>query len=295
MQHITGKTWFAFFCVAFFWGTTFLAIRLALNAFPPFTLAAIRHTIAGTFFLAYFKIRGYAMPNLKQIGSFSIIGILMLTLGNGMVNYSEQYISSGLAALLCTFSPLAILLINRLFGYKEKFTLQLIIGIVLCAIAQFIIFKDNLKDLMDWHYLSGVLAVLVAVVSWGFGSVYTKHHKSDVHPLVGASFQMLAGGIVLWVYSLISGEYKQIHINAEGIYSLLYLIVFGSLIGYGAYNIVLKKMPTSIASTYAYINTLVVVLLGWLILNEKMNLWMMIAVMITIFGLYLINNSRQKS
>lgn len=294
MQKISSASWAAFIAVSFFWGTTFLAIRVALEAFPPFTLGAIRHSVAGILFISYFRLRGHALPTLKQIPVFAVNGFLMLTLGNGLVNYSEQYISSGLAALLCTFSPLAILLVNAVFGSKEKISTRVYWGIALCAIAQILIFKDNVHELFEVNYLSGVIAVLVAVLAWSFGSVYSKNHQTSVSPLMGAGFQMFFGGFFLSLYVAFTGEYHQIHTTQAGIWSLFYLIGFGSLVGYGAFILVLKKMPTAIASSYAYVNTVVAVLLGWLFLEEKLSIWMVAAVALTIIGLYIVNRSIRK-
>jgi len=218
-----------------------------------------------------------------------INGFLMLVIGNGLVSWAEMYITSGLAALICALSPLAIIGVNMIWGTKEKITLVVAIGIVLCLIAQVLIFKDNFADLTNPNYIQGIIFLLIAILSWGIGSVYIKNNQTGMHPLFGASFQMLSAGILLLLFGSGIGEWESFNPTKAGIQSIVYLVIFGSIIGYGSYMYILKHLPATVVSTYAYINTVVAVFLGWLILNEPLNTVVWLAVLLTITGVYLVN------
>jgi drug/metabolite transporter (DMT)-like permease len=293
VKNLTLNAWLAFAAVAIFWGTTFLAIRIGVQTMPPFLMAGLRHFIAGFFICSYFLLKGYPLPTWPQFKVFLVNGVLLLVIGNGLVSWAEIYISSGLAALICALSPLAIIGANTFMGNKEKITPLVIVGIALCLGAQVLILKNNIADLANPKYVQGIVFLLIAISSWGVGSIYVKQHQTGVHPLYGASFQMLSAGVILLVFGSSIGEWEHFHPDMNGIWSLVYLVIFGSLIGYGSYMYVLKHMPASIVSTYAYINTIVAVALGWFWLNEPLDEQMWIAVMLTIGGVYLVNKSFQ--
>lgn len=284
--------WLAFAGVAFFWGTTFLAIKIGVETMSPFLMAGCRHFAGGVLICSFFLLRRYPLPSWSQFRVYVINGILMLVLGNGLVTWAERYISSGLTALLCALTPLSIILMNMLFGArKEQLTLKTLAGIMLCLVAQVIIFRDNLKELANPGYLAGVLCVLVAILGWGLGSIYSKNRQTGITSLYGAGLQMISAGIILLITGSLLGEWPGFTPDARGMYSLVYLVIFGSLIGYGSYMYVLKQLPATIVSTYAYINTLVAVALGWFFLDEKLNGAVIIAVVLTIGGVWLVSSS----
>lgn len=291
----TFNAWAAYLAVAIFWGTTFLAIRIGVQSMPPFLMAGFRHFAAGVLICSYFILRGYKLPTKQQLKVCVINGILLLVLGNGLVTWAEIYITSGLTALICALSPLAILGANALMGNREKITVSVVIGIVMCLVAQVLIFKNNLHELADPHYLQGIVFLLIAIICWGVGSMFIKNHPTGLHPLYGASFQMLSAGAILLVVGSVLGEWSVFNPTVEGWASVAYLVVFGSLIGYGSYMYILKHLPAAIVSTYAYVNTLVAVALGWLWLDEAVDGWVWTAAVLTITGVYLVNKSFQKS
>lgn len=287
--------WLAFAGVAFFWGTTFLAIRIGVMHMPPFLMAGSRHFIAGILLCSYFLIRGYGFPNKQALKQFTINGILMLVLGNGLVTWAEKYISSGLAALVCTLTPLSIIAMNHRFGKaKEHLKSWGKVGLIICLIAQVIIFRDHIAELSNPLYLGGLIAIIIAISAWGLGSVYNKNNQSGLHPLYGAGLQMLSAGFILLVFGFSIGEANSYVYTHESTLAILYLIIFGSIIGYGCYMYVLKQLPATVVSTYAYINTLVAVVLGWLILEEKMNVSIGVAALLTITGVWLVTYNLKK-
>ncbi len=163
------------------------------------------------------------------------------------------------------------------------------LGFLICLAGQFLIFRDNLKDFANPNYTLSIICILIANIAWAVGSVYAKNNKSDTHPLFGAGLQMIFGGLVLDILGTLRNEWAQLQPTSTAISALVYLIVFGSIMAYGAYMYALKKLPATIVSTYAYINTIVAILLGWFWLDEKLNWNMAFAVLLTIGGLWMIS------
>jgi drug/metabolite transporter (DMT)-like permease len=258
-------------------------------------MAGFRHSIGGILICSYFLIRGYKLPTAKHLKVFAINGFLMLVLGNGLVTWAEIYVPSGLAAIICSLTPIWIVGFNAIGANKEIINLKVATGFLICLVAQVLIFKNHIADFSNPNYLIGVFFVLIANMAWALGTVYSKNHKTDTHPLFGAGLQMIAGGFILDIIGTVMGEWSEMHPTPTSIWSLVYLIVFGSIIAYGAYMYVLKKLPATIVSTYAYINTLVAVFLGWLWYDELLTAEMLIGVILTIAGLWIVNRSFNKA
>ncbi len=288
---ININAWLAYAAVAIFWGTTFFAIRVGVETFPPFLMAGFRHSIGGILICAFFYLKGYKLPPARDLKVFAINGLLMLAFGNGLVTWAEQYVNSGLAALICSLTPIWIIAVNSVSGQKEKLNLMIVLGILLCLLGQFLLFKDSLRDFADPNYAIGIISILIANIAWAIGTVYSKNHRTETHPLFGAGIQMVCGGLILDLVGTGRGEWSNFHPSTEAIWALVYLIIFGSIIAYGAYMYVLKQLPATIISTYAYVNTVVAVFLGWLWLDEPLNALIWTAVVLTISGVYLVNRS----
>lgn len=287
--------WLAFAAVAFFWGTTFLGISIGVKTLPPLFMAACRHTIAGFILLTYFLLKGYKLPEWKSMKSYGINGILMLAGGNGIISWGMQYVGSGLTALICALTPVYIVLINKILGDKEKLHPFAILGFVICIAGQFFLFKDKIKLFENELYFWGIMAVLLSNFLWALGTVYSKNHKTDAHPLFASAMQMIPGGFLLFIVSFLRGEIHDLHPAPEAIYALAYLIVFGSIIAYGSYMYILKQLPATIVSTYAYINTIVAILLGYIVLHEALDYTTVISVILTLIGVFLVSQNAAKS
>ena len=288
------KAYLAFIAVAIFWGTTFLAIRVGINNdgihfFPPFLLAAFRHTIAGLLICSYFIIyKKQHLPSLKQFKQYCINGTLMLVGGNGIISWGMQYVDSGLAALICALTPLWIVFINLIMGSNEKVTKIMWVGFVICLLAQYLIFYDKVNLLSDKNYILGLIAIVVSNICWALGTVFSKSHISNLPVLYSAGLQMIPGGIILLIISTVLGDWAKFNPGTNSIYALVYLVLFGSLLAYGCFMYILKALPAALVSTYAYINTIVAVILGYLFLNEVINTKVIIALLLTILGVYLV-------
>ena len=294
------KAYLAFIAVAIFWGTTFLAIRIGINSdgihlFPPFLLAAFRHTIAGILICGYFIFfKKLPIPSLKQFKQFSINGVLMLVGGNGIISWGMQYIDSGLAALICALTPLWIVFINLIMGSNEKVTKTMWIGFIICLLAQYLIFYDKVNLLSDKNYILGLMAIIVSNICWALGTVFSKSHKSNLPVLYNAGLQMIPGGIILLLISTFIGDWAKFNPSNDSLLALIYLVIFGSLLAYGCFMYILKALPAALVSTYAYFNTIVAVFLGYLFLNEVINTKVIIAMLLTILGVYLVGRKAKE-
>jgi drug/metabolite transporter (DMT)-like permease len=283
--------WLAFAAVSIFWGTTFLAISIGVKTFPPILMAAFRHSIAGIILLSFFLLHGYKIPNWKSLKTFGLNGILMLAGGNGIISWGMQYVGSGLTALICALTPVWIVIINRVSGNQEKLHPYAVLGFVICLCGQFFLFKDKIKLFDDPMFIWGILAVVLSNFFWALGTVYSKNHKTNEHPLFASALQMIPGGALLFIISFFRGEMQQVAPSSEAIWALAYLIVFGSILAYGSYMYVIKQLPATIVSTYAYINTIVAIILGWFWLHEALDTSTIISVVLTIIGVFLVSKN----
>ena len=280
--------------VCLIWGTTYLALRIAVLHFPPFLFTAIRQTTAGLVLLAFmFSVGKAAWPSREHFIRQAIGGFFMLTLGNGLVAYAEMEIPSGVAAIICSLMPVMVILINLLSSKEEKPNVPIIIGVILGLVGIVMIFGEHVAEFSNTHYIIGIVLTFGAVVAWAGGSIWIKKKNGESNPFVNAGIQMLFGGIWCFPLSFMFDDLSNVTWTAEAMWSLAYLIIFGSLIAYGSYSYALKKLPMTIVSMYAYINPLVAVLLGWIVLNEKLNAQIIIAFLLTVAGIYIVNKGYQ--
>lgn len=280
--------------VCLIWGTTYLALRIAVVHFPPFLFTALRQTTAGLLLLAFmFTLGKAAFPSLQHFTRQAIGGFFMLTLGNGLVAWAEMHIPSGVAAIICSLMPVVVIMMNLVISDDEKPTLPITAGLIIGLLGIVMIFGEHLAEFSKPEYVIGIVMTFGAVLGWAGGSIWIKKKNSDSNPFVNAGIQMLFGGIWCLPLSLAFDDYTTLTWSTEAIGSLIYLIVFGSIIAYCSYSYALKKLPMTIVSMYAYINPLVAVLLGWAVLDEKLNLKIIIAFLLTVAGIYIVNRGYQ--
>lgn len=287
------KAIIALLIVCIFWGTTYLALRIGVETFPAFLFSAIRQVSAGLLLLTIlYVLKKTEKVNFTDIIKQVIPGILLITLGNGIVGWAELYIPSGLAALIISVMPIFLVIINVVSGKEQKqFNPKIILGFILGCTGIVLIFKDNLADLAKPEYLWGVLAVFGASIFWALGSVYMKHTTFNTNPYTNATIQFISGGVGLFLFSLIFDDYSQLSaVTSDSLWALLYLILVGSLLSYLSYLYAIKHLPIVMVSTYAYVNPIIAILLGVLILNEKITWITVLALITTLYGVYLINS-----
>ncbi len=280
--------------VCIIWGTTYMAIRIAVLHFPPFLFTAIRQITAGLLLTAFMV--GYvktAWPTKAHLLRQVIGGFFLITMGNGLVSWSEVHIPSGIAAIICSLMPMVVILINLSINREEKPTVPIILGVAIGLTGIVLIFGEHVSEFSKIEYLMGILMTLVAVFSWAAGSIWIKKHNANSNPFLNAGLQMFFGGVLALPFSLLFDDLSSLSWTPEAAYSLLYLIVFGSIIAYAAYSYALGKLPMTIVSLYAYVNPLVAVVLGWMVLDEKLNTKIGIGILITIVGIYIVNRGYQ--
>ncbi len=279
----------AFVSVCFFWGTTYLAIRIGVRDFPPILFVAMRQTIAGALLCSYFFIfKKEKMPSWRELGKILLGGFFFIMGANLLMTWGEVYIPSGVAALIATFLPFYILIINFIVGKREKLSLMAYFGLLIGGLGMIFIFYDSLSDLINPEYLGGMIMMFTASISWAFGSVYMKNVVIKTNSLFSSGLQMLFIGLIISAISAFSDDYSQVTFSVETLWAMGYLIVFGSLIGYSAFIYAVSRIQPTLFSMYAYVNTVVAVILGVFILDEKITLNTIIAVVFTIVGVFMV-------
>lgn len=284
----------ALIAVCLIWGTTYLALRIAVLHFPPFLFTAIRQTIAGLLLLAFmFTVGKVPFPDRAYIWRQAIGGFFMISLGNGLVAWAEMHVPSGVAAIICSLMPVMVILINVLISKDERPNFPIIIGLAIGLLGIVLIFSEHIAEFSNRQYLIGIAMTFGAVVSWAGGSIWIKKSNGQSNAFVNAGLQMFFGGLWLYPFSLIFDDLSNVSWSAEAAYAMLYLIIFGSIVAYASYSYALKKLPMTIVSLYAYVNPVVAVLLGWAVLAEKLNAKIVIAILLTIAGIYIVNKGYQ--
>ncbi|HYG20009.1 MAG TPA: EamA family transporter [Ohtaekwangia sp.] len=280
--------------ICLIWGTTYLALRIAVMHFPPFLFVTIRQIIAGLLLAGGMLWLGKVkLPSLEHIRHQAIAGFFMISLGNGLVAWAELHIPSGIAAIICSLMPVMVILINLTVNKDEKPTVPIMLGVAIGMAGIVMIFGEHIREFSNTAYLLAIVMTFVGVVSWAGGSIWIKKQSSESNPFLNAGLQMFFGGLWLIPFSLIFDDLGQVSWSSEAAYAMVYLILFGSVTAYACYSYVLRKLPMTIVSLYAYVNPLVAVLLGWAVLDEKLNANIGIAFLLTVAGIYIVNRGYQ--
>jgi len=283
------KILLAYMIVCIIWGSTYLAIKIGVESFSPFWFAGIRFTIAGIIMLVYLTIRKISFPTgFKNYVPPFLIGSMLLVIGNGGVVWSEQYITSGLAALLAGTVPIWMALIALSIFPSSKISFRIILGILLGFMGMTILVAPEIGPL-NLGSLKGVIGMLIAAISWSCGSIYTSRVGRKYNAFVLATLEMLFGGLVLIIIAGITQPFHPSEVSAKAWWLLGYLIVVASCITLSAYTYMMGRASTAWASTYAYVNPVIAVFLGWLILHEAItwNIWT--GAIIILLGIGIVN------
>jgi drug/metabolite transporter (DMT)-like permease len=295
MKKELKQAYFALAIVSFFWGTTYIAAKMGAQQMPGLFLAGLRQFLSGSILVAFFLLRGYSIPTWQVLKKISVQSIFLLCIANGLLTWSVEYISGGLAAIIAALVPLFIALFTLLLSKCSKITRWMLAGLILGFAGVLVIFSDYLGQLQNKAFLIGIIMAILSTISWSFGTVYTSKQKPPVDILFNVGLQMLIAGTVMLMICGISGRY--VNLTEVGLQSWLiisYLVVFGSLVAYSAYVFMISKLPPTQVSVYAYINPIVAVLLGWFLLSEKLNITMVAGTIITLGGVYLVNREFKK-
>lgn len=285
MKHEKAWAYAAFAVVCVVWGTTYLFIRIALETIPPLLLTAVRFTIAGVVMLAISMLRGDRIPrDLRTLANLALIGFLMVGVGNLAVVWAEQWVPSGLAALFVATAPFWMAIVEGLRSGGERVDLRSALGMFIGFAGVAALVTPGGSG-VPWSvpFLLGALAVQVGSFCWQLGSAHGKYNVRHVPLMASAALQMLFGGVIVGVVGLAIGEAPRFVLNARTFGALAYLTIFGSVLAYSAYVFALAHMRTTHSSLYAYVNPVVAVFLGWLVLDEPLT-WISIVAMVVILG-----------
>jgi len=284
----------AFAAIYLVWGSTYLAIRYAVETIPPLVAVAIRHSIAGAILLGWAWWRGFR-PAREHWKAGFLIGALFFLIGHGSLHWAEKYVASGLAALLIATEPMFILVLAWMAG-QQRISRISALGLTLGVVGVAILMGAELAG--SRSTLIGVLAVLLGSLSWAAGVVISPKVKLPTDALARTAVPLVCGAVLLWVAAVVTGELQQTHwslISLRSIGGLVYLIVFGSIVAFTAYTWLLQRCPPALVATHTYANPVVAVLLGWLLASEPLTLRVVIASVAILGAIVLIRRGEAES
>lgn len=289
-----ARAWTALIAVYIVWGSTYLAIRFAIETIPPFLSAGIRFLVSGAILYLWRRLSGDPAPKKVEWRSASIVGLLMLFVGNGGLVWAEQRIPSGIASLFIATTPVWMVLIDALRpnGVRTNWLtwMGVLVGFIGIALLANPWQSHSASPALD---PLGMLVLTLAALSWSIGSLYSRKAPLPSSSLLGTGMEMLVGSVSLFAFSTIIGEWSQFHpasISLRSLGGLVYLILFGSGIGFVAYTWLLRNAPTPLVSTYAFVNPVVAILLGSVIAQEPLDLQDIISALIILGGVVLITS-----
>ena len=289
----------AFAILYIVWGSTYLGIKYAIETIPPFFMAAIRFSIAGLVMLIWCILKKEKIPSGKSIGIISFAGFLMLFVGNAAVVWSEQYLPSGLVAILVATVPLWFVILDKKQWHFHFSNKLIVLGLIIGFAGVMMLFagEGSIGITGSRMKVISFFVLTIGSISWAIGSLYSKYKKTDGSTVVKVAIQMLIAGIAAFIAGFISNEQKGFavsQISLTSLLALIYLITLGSLVAYMAYIWLLSVRPPSLVGTYAYVNPVVAVFLGWLLAGEAITTQQIIALSIILVGVVLVNLSNEK-
>jgi drug/metabolite transporter (DMT)-like permease len=290
------RAYLAWIAVCVIWGTTYLGIRITLETIPPWLMSGIRWIIAGTLLGGYLLIRGERLPSRRAWSGIVFLAVTLLVLGNGGVVWAEQYVPSGLAAVIVAASPFWMAGVEAFRSDGEKLTLRTTAGLVVgfCGIL-LLVWPDVMAGTASGRgFVAGVIALQIACLGWSVGSSYSRRHARSENVFMITAAQMLAGGVMMLTLGTVEGEWPALHFSPRTAGAFIYLSTIGALGGFVAYTYALRHLPVSLVSLYAYINPVIAVALGFVLLGEPFNSRMALAAALVFAGVAIVGRPRQR-
>jgi drug/metabolite transporter (DMT)-like permease len=291
----TARIALAFALVYVLWGSTYLGIRIAVEHIPPAMMVAVRFLAAGPVMLVWcWATKRPIAITRKEAWQLATIGVLLLTGGNAMVAWSEQFVPSGLTALIVASVPLWVMVIQSLVLRSERVTARGLGGLALGIAGIVVLMWPRLTsgNPLGHRELIGAGGLLFASASWAMGSVCARRWQVGVDALAATGWEMTFAGIANFSIALVTGELHRTVWTARGVGAIIYLVVFGSWIGFSAYIWLLNHVPTTKVATYAYVNPVVAVFLGWLVLNEKIDFYVFAGTIVIVAAVVLVTSAK---
>lgn len=279
------------------WGTTWIASKLGVNEIPALQMAYIRQFIAGVLFVSFFLFyKKIPLPSLIQFRWLFIMAIIMFVSANGLSTWSIKFIPAGLSSLIGALYPLSVVIIEKVFFKSKRMTGVTFLGLFLGIAGIAIVFYENAFHHTGPNFLFGVFLSSVAMLSWSVGTIFIARNKVEINPYYGIGWQMLIGSFILFVIAQTTQPvipFRDIPLKVWLVIG--YLVLFGSLIAFVAFIYSMKKLPAAVASLYAYINPLIAMIGGYLILNEKLSVNILWGSAVTLIGVFLVNYSVKRA
>jgi drug/metabolite transporter (DMT)-like permease len=295
MKHERSLAYAAFAVVCVVWGTTYLFIRIALETLPPLLLTGSRYIAAGSIMLVIARLRGVAMPrDRRTLASLALVGFLMVGLGNLAVVWAEQWVPSGFAALFVASAPFWMAIIERFRAAGERLNVRSGIGMAIGFAGVAMLVLPGAGPKWSVSFLLGAIAIQVGSLGWQLGSARAKYNLAHVPFLASVALQMLFGGVMVAVAGVALGETSRFVLTPRTFGALAYLVIVGSVITYSAYVFALTHMRTTHSSLYAYVNPVVAVFLGWLVLSEPLTPLSIVAMIVILAGVAMVQSSSWK-
>jgi drug/metabolite transporter (DMT)-like permease len=292
-NHPQFRAYLSLASVCFFWGTTYLGIRMALESFPPMTLIACRFLLSGSLMLLAAKAMGLQFPRGREFWRTALYGVIILGIGNGCLVTAETIIPSGLAALIITVAPFWMVGLNSVIAPKVPLHLPTLVGMAvgLCG-AVILVGPSALQSGFSGDTVKGFLMLQVGCVSWSFGSLLQRRQPKQAGSIVSGAIQQMAAGVAFIIPAYLTGG--SIHWSLRGGGAFFYLVIFGSIVGYTSYVYALEHLPVAVMSIYNYINPVVAVILGWIVYREPFG-WREASAMAVIFaGVAMVRRAQSK-
>jgi drug/metabolite transporter (DMT)-like permease len=285
-----GLAYIAFVTVCIIWGTTYLGIHVALETVPVLLVAGLRWMFAGIVMSALMLATGRGLPKPRLWGPLALLGFLMNIVGNGFVVYAQQFVASGLTAVLIATTPFWSALIERLLPNGERFSKRSLSGLALGFSGIVVLVWPELTNggAGGRQFVIGVIAIQLACVGWVVGTSYARRHELGDNPFRSTALQMVFSGIMLLIAATAHGDWAQLSFTPRTIAAMLYLSVAGSLIAYSAYIYAIQHLPLQLVSLYAYINPMIAVGLGTLLLNEPLSARVIVAAVLVFTGTWIV-------
>lgn len=280
----------AFVAVCLIWGTTYLAIRVTLETIPPFLMSGLRWTTAGVLFTAALRAGGRRLPAWHVWPPIALISFLLLVVGNGAVVWAEQFVSSGLTAVFIASSPFWMVAAEATFR-GERVTRRALVGLTVGFTGILLLTWPEIGSGTTPGFLGGVIALQIACAAWAMGSSWSKRNSQHEDVFASTALQMLLAGVMFLGIASAAGEWPRLHFSTRTIVALSYLTLVGSIGGFAAYAYALKHLPVALVSLYAYINPVIAVALGVLLLGEPFTFRMAAAAAIVLVGVALVRSS----
>ena len=289
------KAYIALAATSLIWGTTWVAMKFGLKGLPPLELASIRQFIAGSIFIIFFLLKKEAIPTLQQFKKLLFLAILTFVLANAVSTWSLKFISSGLGALIGALYPLCIVIIEYFLFKNKSINYLTVVGILLGIGGIVFVFYDNAFGVHPQGYIFGIFLAMIAMLAWSFSSILIARKYIKMNPYFGMGWQMMISSIIVGIFSISTEEVVNIaNISFNSWIAIIYLIIAGSIVAIVAFIYSLKHLNPAIAVLYAYINPIIAMITGSILLHEKLTTVIIVGSLITLTGVYLVNYSMKK-